>query len=370
MTSITLSRVTDWDALGKLWWDLETRSDCSFFQSWTWAGCLAEERFTDPILLQARQDDRVVAMGLFNRRRTWNGREVLWLGEAGRASHDAVFIEWNGLLAEQGTSADVLGECLRAACLMPIDGEHLLFRRRVVLSGADAPTAEFGRLARIDLFVRRSIVAPFVDLAALREANRPYLAALSANTRYQLRRSDRCYEALTINRAASREEAVGLLEQLEVLHQSTWQRRGRPGAFAAPYFKRFHTALIERGFEHGAIAVLRVGSGSKTVGILYNFEWRGRVMAYQSGFDYAGAGTHQKPGLTCHHQAIEDALDRGMNCYDFLAGEDRYKRSLATSKVVLHWVELGPAGPRSRLMQRLTDTSESRPQCHDSPRAS
>jgi CelD/BcsL family acetyltransferase involved in cellulose biosynthesis len=355
MTLITLSRVTDWEALGELWRDLEARSDCSFFQSWTWTGCLAAQRFTDPIVVQATQDDRLVAMGLFNRRRTWIGREVLWLGETGQAVHDAVFIEWNGLLTERGIPAKVLGDCLRAACVMPIDGERLLLRRRVMLSGVDASTIEVGRWARIALFVRRHIGAPFVDLAALRKAGRPYLAALSANARYQLRRSDRRYEPLTINRAQSCEQALDFLDQLVVLHQATWQRRGCAGAFGSQYFMRFHKALIERGFEQGEIAVLRICARSQTVGLLYNFEWRGRVMAYQSGFDYAGAGPHQKPGLTCHHQAIEDALCRGMDCYDFLAGEDRYKRSLATSKATLCWAELRPAGPH-RLMQRLKVT--------------
>ncbi len=353
MTSITLSRVTDWAALGELWRDLEARSDCSFFQSWTWTGCLAEERFTDPILLQARRDGRLVAMGLFNRRRTWTGREVLWLGETGHARHDAVFIEWNGLLAERGTPADVLSECLRAACLIPIDGERLLLRRRLVLSGVDTPTAGLAGLASAGLFVHRSMAAPFVDLAALRETGQPYLAALSANARYQLRRSDRRYQNLTLERAASGKLACGFLDRLAMLHQATWQQRGRPGAFADPYFTRFHRALIERGFDRGEINLLRVGSGPGTVGFLYNFEWRGRVMAYQSGFDYPAAGPHQKPGLTCHHQAIEDALGRGLRYYDFLAGADRYKRSLATSETMLHWAELGPANLRRRLAVRL-----------------
>jgi hypothetical protein len=41
--------------------------------------------------------------------------------------------------------------------------------------------------------VRHGNPAPFVDFAGLGEAD--YLAGLSANTRYQVRRSDRCYAA-------------------------------------------------------------------------------------------------------------------------------------------------------------------------------
>ena len=354
MTSITLSRVTDWAALGELWRDLEARSDCSFFQSWTWTGCLAEERFTDPILLQARQAGRLIAMGLFNRRRTWAGREVVWLGETGHAGHDAVFIEWNGLLTEEGTAADVLDQCLRAACLMEIDGKRRSLRRRVMLSGVDTPTAELAGSLGVSFLVRRTMAAPFVDLAALRDAGRPYLAALSSNARYQLRRSDRRYGDLALHRAATRDEALDFLKQLAELHQATWRQRGRPGAFADPHFTRFHQTLIERGFERREVDLLRVASGTRTVGFLYNFEWRGCALAYQSGFDYPQAEQHQKPGLTCHHQAIEEAFTRGLDRYDFLAGEDRYKRSLATSSATLHWLQLGPAGPQQWLRSLTT----------------
>lgn len=341
MTTITLSGVTDWVALGQRWRELESRSECSFFQSWTWTGCLAEERFSDPVLLEATREGRLVALGLFNRRRNWTGREVLWLGESGSHKRDAVFIEWNGLLAETGTPVIVLADCLRAARTVSIDGGPPRLRRRLVLSGIDAAALEVARLTGGGLFLPRSIAAPFVDLAGLRQAGRGYLATLSANSRYQVRRSDRGYGALTLRRAASCEEALGFLDELASLHQATWQSRGRPGAFADPYFTRFHRALIERGFGRGEIALLRLASGDRTVGFLYNFEWRGDVLAYQSGFDYPGAGPHQKPGLTCHHQAIEDAVARGLDRYDFLAGPDRYKRSLGTSEVALHWAELG-----------------------------
>jgi CelD/BcsL family acetyltransferase involved in cellulose biosynthesis len=341
MTTITLSRVTDWVALGERWRELETRSDCSFFQSWTWTGCLAEERFPDPVLLEATQNGRLVAMGLFNRRRDWTGREVLWLGESGSPGRDAVFIEWNGLLAETGTPVTLLADCLRAARTAPIAERRPRRSRRLVLSGIDAAGLEVARLVAGGLFVRRSMGAPFADLAGLRQTGRAYLAALSANSRYQIRRSDRDYGALTLQRAITREEALGFLDELASLHQATWRSRGRPGAFADPYFARFHRALIERGFGRGEIVLLRLASGDRTVGFLYNFEWRGGVLAYQSGFDYPAAGPHQKPGLTCHHQAIEDAAVRGLDRYDFLAGADRYKRSLATSELALHWAGLG-----------------------------
>lgn len=356
MTDIALSPVTDWAALGERWRALEARSRCSFFQSWTWTGCCAEERFPDPVLVEAVRDGRVVAMALFNRRRGRLGQQNLWLGESGTPSIDSVFVEWNGVLAESGGSPELLAECLRAARTASIGRERPRFPRRVVLSGIDETTLVAARLAGAGLFVGRSMAAPYVDLAGIRQAKQCYLEALSGNTRYQLRRSERAYEQtgeLVLQRASSVDEAGEFLAELARLHQATWTRRGKPGAFASPWFLRFHDTLIQRGLPRGEIALLRLAAGGRTVGFLYNYEFRDAVLAYQSGFDYLGAGRHQVPGLTCHHQAIVDALARGFDRYDFLAGEDRYKRSLATSAARLHWAELTGGVPGRGMALRL-----------------
>ena len=353
MNEITLSGVTDWTALGKNWRALEAQSDCSFFQSWTWTGCLAEERFSDPILLEAFHGGRRAVLGLFNRRRDWLGRERLLLGESGLPAHDSVFIEWNGLLAARDTPASLLADCMRVACCGSPGGHRPRRSRQVVLSGAGSAAVDAARHAGQALLVRRSMAAPFVDLTNIRGSGQGYLSALSANARYQIRRSDRAYGNLTLRRANSQEDALRYLDGLAALHQATWRRRGRAGAFAEPNFARFHRTLIERGLHRGEIALLQLVSDAGTVGFLYNFEWHGTVFAYQSGFDYPGAGKHQKPGLTCHHKAIEDAARRGLARYDFLAGADRYKRSLATSETEIYWAQLGKPPVELRVIQWL-----------------
>lgn len=351
MIEVTLTRVTDWTSLGENWRALEAESDCSFFQSWTWTGCLAEERFSDPILLEAFHGGHRVVMGLFNRRRDWLGREILLLGESGSARQDNVFIEWNGVLAARDTPVSVLADCLRAVCCAPMGGRAHGTSRRVILNGVGPAALAAAQRTGLPLRVHRSVNAPFVDLQGLRRSRLNYLSVLSTNMRYQLRRSRRAYGELVQRRAASLDEALAYLDQLATLHQARWRRRGLAGTFAEPFFTRFHQELIRRGLPRGEIALLRLAASSGIVGLLYNFEWRGAVSAYQCGFNYAGAGRHQKPGLTCHHEAIEDAAARGFGRYDFLAGQDRYKRSLATSHALLHWAELGEQGVERRVVQ-------------------
>ena len=101
MIQVFVREGVDFAELGRRWSDLESRSACSFFLSWTWTGCLIEERFPNPVLVEAIDDGRTVALALFNRTRRW-GVPVLWLHESGDPALDCPWIEQNGVLTEAG----------------------------------------------------------------------------------------------------------------------------------------------------------------------------------------------------------------------------------------------------------------------------
>ena len=327
-TDIAVSRRVDFARLEAKWRDLETRANPSFFQSWTWMGSLAQERFPNPVLVEATRRGQTVALALFNRR----GR-TLYLGASGMPARDTIYVEFNGVLAETGDEAALTRACLRAAR----GGGP--FARRLVLGGVDDVTAtaaaDIGHIHR-----DQSLPSPYVDISG--QAG-DFLARRGSNTRYQIRRSDRHYSAvgaIVSRRAETKAQAEAYLAGLTVLHQESWVSRGQKGAFANPFFARFHKALISTGLPRGEIDFLHVLAGERTIGYLYNFRYRGQVLAYQSGFDYGGAGPHGKPGLTCHHLAIELAIESGAARYDFLAGDGRYKTSLSGHAAILHWIEV------------------------------
>lgn len=342
MIEIEILDAIDPSELGAAWHDLECRSDGSFFQSWAWVGCLAGERFPDPVLLRARDRGVPVVLGLCNRRRH-HGRCDLLLNESGDPAYDAVFVEHNGFLIERDRPERLAADCLRA--LLRRSGRLPWPRRGLVLSGIPESYIPAATVGPSHVAVRATQPAPFVDLHALRQTGREYLAALSANTRYQLARSSRRYSELgplALRRAGSVAEGLAFLDRLAELHQRYWTGRGEPGAFANPVFGRFHRALIERAFPAGGIDLLRVSAGEHVLGYLYNFRYRQTAYAYQSGFDYSLAGAQLKPGLTSHHLAIERYLQEGLDRYDFLAGASRYKQSLATGSTTLHWLDIAP----------------------------
>jgi CelD/BcsL family acetyltransferase involved in cellulose biosynthesis len=314
------------EGLGTIWQELEMQvPQLSFFRSWSWVGCLAEERFPDPVVLQAHQGENLVGLALFNRRR---GR--LCLGESGDAVLDAPFVEHNGPLTLGIAGLD--GMLMRAAAATR-------GTRRLVVGGvpatllADVPGIALRRQERL---------APYIRLDEVRAAGGDPLALLSGNARYQIRRSAKHYGRPVLRRAETEAEALATLDEMIELHQRSWLARGKPGAFAHPFQRRFHEALVRRAVARDEVDLLCVESDRGLVGILYNFRLRGRITAYQSGLDLAGAGPHGKPGLTCHAMAIARAVATGESVYDFLGGADRYKLTLSQHSEPLFWAEMVP----------------------------
>jgi CelD/BcsL family acetyltransferase involved in cellulose biosynthesis len=334
--AVRVCGVESFAALGMRWRDLEQRTACSFFQSWTWIGCLAAERFSDPVLVEASDAGRTVGLALFNRVRRWVGPAVLHLGEGGTAELDCPYIEQNGVLAEAGREDELTELCLRA----------VVSRYDVILPGlGESALAAVRRTAPL-VRVVRSQASPFVDLAALRAGGGDYLAGRSANTRQQIRRSDRFYQQagpIRIEHAGSVDAAHVMLDEMAELHQAAWMARGQSGSFARPFFRRFHQALIAVAIPRGEVALLKMSSNETVIGILYGFIHARRMLAYQSGLAYQPGQSQAKPGLTCHYWAIRFALDQGLDIYDLLAGEDRYKHSLADQSHQQIWAAAGPA---------------------------
>ena len=333
-------------ALEATWRGFAAAARPSFFQDWTWVGCLAAERFPDPVLLEVCDGDRPLALALFNRRTSLLRGDALYLHESDDPVLNSIFTEHNGPLIRADCAAEreaVLGRLLHDAMHAPVGGARTR-PRRLVLSGVGPECVRAAEQTGGFISEQVARIAPYVDFATV-PPDLPFINGLSRNARHQLRRSNRVYEAsgtLELHRAETVETALDYLGKLIVLHDITWEGRGKPGAFATPAVRRFHHALITRGVPKGEVDLLRITAGPTLVGYLMNFNYAGQVSAYQSGFNYAAAGPHQKPGLTCHYLAIEAYRAAGAAVYDFLAGADRYKLSLANAQRWLHWLSVAP----------------------------
>ena len=340
----TFERADDPRAIERMWRALEARADTSFFQSAGWIGTWLRQLPGNvaPEALVVRDGERVVGLAVVCRanhnRHGFIRSHGLYLNETGNPSLDALTVEYNGLLLDRDYLAGARDAALDALMTMRPRWDELY------LSGlVSADVTEYRpqlRTRGLGIHLRDLKRYDWVDLGQIREAGGDYIAGLSRNSRHQVRRARKLYEMrgpLTLTAARDLSEAHAFLDRLKELHQRYWSVRGEPGAFANPFFERFHRALISARFEAGETQLLRIASGQDEIGYLYNFVWRGRVYAYQSGFAYE-ADAKIKPGLVSHVLAVEHNLAEGAAVYDFMAGESQHKKSLGTMNDEMSWL--------------------------------
>ena len=337
------------DELAREWSQFDEAPGGSFFTRWlcigTWLETLPGS--VEKFVLRAFLGGRLVAMAILvrrsERRHGFVAARQLHFNAAGDPSCDFT-IEHNGF-----ASSGIDEARLWAGFLDWFRGAGTL-GDELVLPGLTDPGPLPPRPA--GLFHRiHSVPAYRVDLARVAAADGDPTVLLSRNSREQLNRAmRRCAEAgtLTIEEAASPEEALAYFAALEPLHVAGWTRRGKSHSFTHPFFARFHRRLIAVGMARAAIQMLRVKAGPTVLGYLYNFRDRGRVFAYQSGFDRAD---QRRPGYVCHALAIRRNAEKGEHVYDFMAGDNRLKQSFASESYTMSWHTLQRPLLRFRLEQ-------------------
>jgi CelD/BcsL family acetyltransferase involved in cellulose biosynthesis len=333
--AFSLEPLGDTAALEAGWCDLAERAQASFFQGWGWIGCWLRQlpASRPPLLLRGTAGSRTVVLGLFVRRPAGGGlarRSALHLHATGGEAVDAITIERNGLLLDPGMPGLLQASLEWLADRASWDALHL----PGIASGQLAALRRLGMPVRI---VDRK--PTFVTALAAPDDTGLPIPGLSANMRYQLRRALRLHARrgpLGVAAATGPGEALEMLQALKLLHQRSWEARGRPGAFAVPAFEDFHRRLIADRFSSGEVQLLRIAAGGEAIGYLYNLVRGARVLSYQSGFDYSGTAAH-KPGLVCHALAMQWNRERGAVAYDLLAGANQLKRCIAQQADELCW---------------------------------
>jgi CelD/BcsL family acetyltransferase involved in cellulose biosynthesis len=330
-----------------IWRDLERAARPAYFLTWGWIeNWLAMlPRDEAPALAMIRDAGEIagaffLGRSLVIRHRVLPSR-AMFLNATGVPGRDELCIEHNGVLGDGGTLASLIE-------LLPDDWDELFLPGvdREAFGDLDVPRGYRARIVHAS-------PSPFVDLERVRAAG-DYLTLVSANTRAQIRRAHRRVGACALEVASSLGDALAIYDELLALHTASWRARGEAGAFADPWFARFHRRLIEQRFAHGEIQLARLRSGSTTIGCLYNLVAGGRVLFYQSGFA-SFSDPVVKPGMMCHAAAIAHCADAGHAVYDLLGGSSRYKTSLATGVTQLAWLCVQRARLRFAIEARVRE---------------
>ena len=169
---------------------------------------------------------------------------------------------------------------------------------------------------------------PYLELPASWDE---YLGSLSANRRQVLRRRERVLHrehAVTLT-----DYGAGRLDEgwhhLVALHDKRWTAAG---VFNDPRIDRLHRAFAQELASRGQLWLSTLDLDGVPAAAWYGFADRDTVYFYQSGRD--PRWEDQSVGVALMVKMIRRAIEGGYRRFDFLRGEEAYKRQWTSSTVV------------------------------------
>lgn len=148
-----------------------------------------------------------------------------------------------------------------------------------------------------------------------------FVASLSKSLRYDVRRLDK--PPFKDGKATIETNAPHGLEILFALHKARWRAKRLPGAFIGrlvPFQYAWTAKALERGWLQ--LSVLRVEG--EPIGALYAMTTGKQVFYYQAGF--APTEGSISPGSLLVAHTVRRAIEEGRTRFDFLRGDEPYKR--------------------------------------------
>lgn len=162
---------------------------------------------------------------------------------------------------------------------------------------------------------------PYIKLPATFEE---YKKSLSKNTRQNMTKF--CNRVLKIDGVSYNkisdplkiEEAV---QTFITLHQSRWQRVGQKGALAEEAVQRFHLEAAQKLARYLDLKQLKIDD--KVIATAYSYDYNGRREVYLPGMDLDYE--RFSLGFVLMAFGIRDAIESGLNEFDFMRGDEEYK---------------------------------------------
>jgi CelD/BcsL family acetyltransferase involved in cellulose biosynthesis len=152
-----------------------------------------------------------------------------------------------------------------------------------------------------------------------------YLATLSKSLRYDVRKLDK--SMFTTGRAKIETFGPGQtdrgLDILLELHRARWRKRRLPGAFLGRSVG-FHRDWVRQAADAGMLWLSALHVDGEPIGAIYAMTMGPSVFYYQAGFDPAKGAV--SPGTLLVASSIRRAIDEGKRHFDFMRGDEPYKR--------------------------------------------
>jgi CelD/BcsL family acetyltransferase involved in cellulose biosynthesis len=349
--------------LERLWGELATAGNVSSFTSWHWIHCwLQELRSTgDYRLLRVSRGSRTIGAGILVitnvQRPNRLARRVVHLHATGDAECDSVHIEQNDIVCTEPANAEIYEAIIH--CLMTGTERWDEIELRGVMHG------ELWLRAASDhqmLVEHTAVPAPRIIFDALPDGAPVWASVAERKVRYELRRALSDYGklgTLRLDEPSSATDALQFLAELRALHDARWLSLQVHSYFSSPSVQRFHRLLVSTGFEDRSVRIFKVTAGTAVVGFVYVLIHDRVANFYQSGFDYQLLERHNQPGWVCLQLVLEALRAEGLRSFEFLSGNEAYKRRLATTVAMGDWLTLTRPFARFRLERAAVATVRS-----------
>jgi CelD/BcsL family acetyltransferase involved in cellulose biosynthesis len=355
--SLELEIITDADRLAEqteAWWSLLGRSASPspsltpiwLLSWWSVFGCEGGRKLRAVVLRDGR---RWVGFWPLLSRRVWHRpglpfRRLEPMG-SGEPEADEICSDYLGVVAERGEERRVCQRLAAVACSGALGAWDELSMPALSGEGLTPSLLCSELYARgIEVTCKPSGESPYIPLPASWDG---YLAALSSERRYLVRRSLRDFERWAgddarLEQASTPADLKRGYAILRALHEQRWSEKDQRGVFESSRFRAFHERVLPELLARGQLELLWLSVREEPIAAVYNIVFDDNVYFYQSGRKL-DVPKRIRPGLVLHAYAIRRAIAAGRKTYDFLAGGSRYKKELALATRPL--VELRAARP-------------------------
>jgi len=169
-------------------------------------------------------------------------------------------------------------------------------------------------------------VCPFFDLPGDFDT---LVDGYSYNMRKIIRRSiKRCGGRVRLADHRELGDINDVLREARRLHTLSRERKGDSGSFGRKGYLEFHRELARSLDKRGTLYAKFLMTGDKPIAFRYGFIENDVYYDYQTGYDPAFA--EWRPGFVVLSMVVQDLIARGTKRFDFLRGDEPYKRHWAT----------------------------------------
>lgn len=313
------------DELSKQWQLLEQASNNHFFLSWQWIGQWLKALPFEYFIVQASVGDEVVGLGIV----VENTRKSLllfpikqwWLHRTGDQQYDQCWPEYNDFLIRSHHRVEI-----RAAMVAAIKA-NCQWHEFIIGMAEPQVLTDFSQLTSHSYLLLEDS-GNLIDFSQVSSSYNNEV--LSRNTRQKINQTEKLLtKEGAINFAVYDDLArkTKVLSAIKTMHVSRWQNTLTPSGFMNDVFDHMLTSIIESPSTE--IAVLTVNDVE--LGYLVNFVYQNKVYFYLSALQKHD-NNKIKIGMLLHRKTIEYYYGKELSKYDFLVGENQYKKSLSNEE--------------------------------------